>query len=152
MIKTDEEIQALKDNWVKDPSWDIEKTEGFEEHEDELLQFHNEMNAKWTEKDIARVEARTAKFFSETGIHDPLISESLYTFTEIENDLLRADITIGKCSMDALAQAILLQAHVRATLLLAAQIKRVGDLLGDKIDQDAGDRNTDFMTNLYKVD
>lgn len=38
-VKTTEQIDALKANWSKDPCWDIEATEGFEAHREELLAF-----------------------------------------------------------------------------------------------------------------
>ncbi len=44
-----EEIEKLKSDWVSDPCWDIEKTEGFEEHEAELLVFSTETKKKWDE-------------------------------------------------------------------------------------------------------
>jgi hypothetical protein len=152
MIRTEEEIQALKDSWARDPNWDIEDTEGFEEHRDELFQFRMKREAEWQEKEIARVEARTAKFFSETGIHDPLISESLSTFTEIENDLVRVTHYSDSFSLEATAQLETAQAQVRAMLLMAAQFKRVGDLFQELLDQTEASDNTEFMTNLYKAD
>lgn len=41
-MKTQAELKALKDNWLSDPCWDIEDTEGFEEHKEELLKFRKE--------------------------------------------------------------------------------------------------------------
>lgn len=38
-MKTRKEIEALKTNWLRDPCWDVEGTEGFEAHHDELLAF-----------------------------------------------------------------------------------------------------------------
>jgi len=38
-IKTAEEIAKLKENWLKDPCWDIETTAGFEAYVDELKEF-----------------------------------------------------------------------------------------------------------------
>jgi len=43
MPKTREEIEALKANWFNDAYWDIETTEGFEDHKDELLAYRQEM-------------------------------------------------------------------------------------------------------------
>jgi len=31
-MKSEQEITALKVNWKSDPCWDIEDTEGFEDH------------------------------------------------------------------------------------------------------------------------
>jgi len=47
MPKTREEIEALKANWVNDACWDIEITEGFEDHKEELLAYRKEMEAIW---------------------------------------------------------------------------------------------------------
>lgn len=38
--KSREEIEQLKTSWEFDPCWDIEDTEGFEAHRDELRVFH----------------------------------------------------------------------------------------------------------------
>lgn len=38
-MKTQTELQKLKTNWLNDPCWDIETTEGFEDHKVELLLF-----------------------------------------------------------------------------------------------------------------
>ncbi len=38
-MKTQAELKALKNNWLSDPCWDIEDTEGFFEHRDELKVF-----------------------------------------------------------------------------------------------------------------
>ncbi len=45
--RTKKELDDLKANWCGDPCWEIEDTEGFEDHHDELLQFHEEMLARW---------------------------------------------------------------------------------------------------------
>ena len=42
-MKTDAEIKELKRQWEYDPCWDIEDTEGFEEHREELTRFHEEL-------------------------------------------------------------------------------------------------------------
>jgi len=46
-MKTQVEIEALKRNWLSDPCWDIEETEGFEEHRDELKQFRLNQEQEW---------------------------------------------------------------------------------------------------------
>ena len=46
-MKTQLEIDALKRSWQRDPCWDIEETEGFEEHKEELLTFRKETEAQW---------------------------------------------------------------------------------------------------------
>lgn len=44
--KTDAEVQSLKENWKADPCWDIEDTEGFEAHRDELIAFREAHEAE----------------------------------------------------------------------------------------------------------
>lgn len=44
--RTRDEIQQLKESWRRDPSWDLEDTEGFEAHREELLAYRLEFEAK----------------------------------------------------------------------------------------------------------
>lgn len=57
-MATHEEIEQLKRNWRSDPCWDLEDTEGFEAHREELLAFRNEWKARWTAE---REERESAK-------------------------------------------------------------------------------------------
>lgn len=60
MTKSKKEIEALKKEWEIDPCWDIEDTEGFEEHREELLGFRKALEAKQVRKRVeeAKVLAR----------------------------------------------------------------------------------------------
>jgi hypothetical protein len=51
------EIQVLKSTWAEDPHWDIEDTEGFEAHREELLAFHEEQAMLWEEESRKRKRA-----------------------------------------------------------------------------------------------
>ncbi len=46
-MKTQAEINTLKSQWELDPVWDIETTEGFEDHVDELRAFKWEREYHW---------------------------------------------------------------------------------------------------------
>lgn len=46
-MPTREEVEKLKREWLQDAVWDIEDTEGFEEHKEELLAFRLETEAEW---------------------------------------------------------------------------------------------------------
>lgn len=48
MSKTLEEIEQLKHSWAADPCWDIENTEGFEDHADVLWVYRLQMEEKWS--------------------------------------------------------------------------------------------------------
>lgn len=45
-------IEELKENWLKDPIWDIYTTEGFENNEKELKEFQEEWEQRW---EISRI-------------------------------------------------------------------------------------------------
>ena len=46
-MRTREQVEHLKIDWLSDPNWDIETTEGFEEYKDELLKFRHEKEAEF---------------------------------------------------------------------------------------------------------
>lgn len=54
-MKTPEEIEELKRQWQRDGSWDIEDTEGFEGHRDELSAWRTGVEAERAEKRQAHV-------------------------------------------------------------------------------------------------
>lgn len=122
MEKTPQELQALKDNWLDDPIWEIERTEGFEEYASELKAFREEWEAKW-------------KADQEEGIK--------LTFKFQAQQILAALEPLDGETVDW----TLAVQQVKATLLLAEQVKRVADGLDDLITRD----EQDFMTALYNI-
>lgn len=52
-LATELSIYSLKASWLRDPSWDIEKTEGFGEHWKELLAFRLEKEEEWAKRAAA---------------------------------------------------------------------------------------------------
>lgn len=73
-VKTQEEIDALKRSWASDPCWDIEDSEGFEAHRDELLAFKAEQEAWWEAQRRSRLE----NLAKEIGKPGDLESAELY--------------------------------------------------------------------------
>lgn len=59
--RTDKEIEELKREWCDDPCWDLESTEGFEAHHDELKSFSDKHKAEWKAKLNKRREAEEAR-------------------------------------------------------------------------------------------
>jgi hypothetical protein len=59
--RTNEEILALKSQWTSDPCWDIEDTEGFAAHREELLAYRQAKEAEWAQERLARLEKRAAE-------------------------------------------------------------------------------------------
>jgi hypothetical protein len=140
-MKTQEELQNLKEDWLKDPCWDIENSEGFEDHKNELLAFREQAQADWEERAQQKLAARVEKIEKETGIRDPLNAMYLSTFIDIEQRLSRMANDTG----EAFAVADIAIEQVRATLLMTAQIKRVADVL-EEITK-GGSLNVDAVTS-----
>jgi 2-iminoacetate synthase ThiH len=59
--KTKEEIERLKHNWLCDACWDIEDTEGFEAHVEELREFRIAHNEKIENEYRAKIPQRAIK-------------------------------------------------------------------------------------------
>lgn len=49
-LRSDEDIENLKRQWRYDPTWDIETTEGFELHRDELLAYREQCEQEWASR------------------------------------------------------------------------------------------------------
>jgi hypothetical protein len=141
MKKTNEEIEALKENWKRDPVWDIEDTKGFEEHREELIAYRKELEIEYQRNEEERIARRARIVEIDTGVALSGAAQAIETFAEIENEVERA-INKTESSTD-----YLLAAQVRATLLLAAQVQRMAQALEAGNDND----QIDFMTRLYKV-
>lgn len=58
--RTAAEIADLKANWLNDSCWDIEETEGFEAHYQELRRWREAEDAAWRVKEDRRLTARGA--------------------------------------------------------------------------------------------
>ncbi len=70
-MKTREEVEALKAQWLKDPSWDIENMDGFEEYAVELAAFAIEHQAIWrAAREKAEAEAYRNTPASEATLRD----------------------------------------------------------------------------------
>ena len=66
--RTVEELESLKANWRNDPIWDIEDTDGFDLHRDELVAYRLEWQARWK----AQQEQRLLQFASPLGLENNL--------------------------------------------------------------------------------
>ena len=60
-MPTPDEILELKAQWVADPCWDIEDTEGFEAHRDELITFAKQHEARLEAEAEARLGAKAER-------------------------------------------------------------------------------------------
>lgn len=60
-VKTAKEIEDLKHNWFGDPVWDIEKTEGFEDHEAELLAYRKECESRGSGERYLRLSRKAVE-------------------------------------------------------------------------------------------
>ena len=95
-------------------------------------------------------EERAKKMKEETGITDQAAALYLKTFAEIEIDL-HVDRLIGEASTPSELAALEIQrAGARATLLLAAQMKRVADMFGRYLDDLDAEAERQEIRNLFK--
>ena len=130
MQKTKEEIEALKENWMKDPCWDIETTESFEEYTEELLIWRKQIESEWEAARIEREEAHADLVREQTGVVEIDIVSALYTFGEIEGKVASLDRYIPNLeNFTDTVIAELEQTQIRTNLLIAAQLKRIADAL-----------------------
>lgn len=121
--KTPEQIESLKDGWLADPCWDIYETEGFEAYKEELFIFQKKQESEWELKRKIRDDARALLVREQTGVVDASIVSELQTWKDIEFEIQHC-INKTENTSDLIAAA-----HVRATLLQAAQLKRIADAL-----------------------
>lgn len=115
VIKTREDVEHLKHDWLNDPCFDLEDTEGFEEYRDELLAFSNECKARREEHhnklmaEFARPRSAAEIRFTFSGVEgfsNQLQREIAAQLAE-SNDLKRLEVT----ALNNLAGVINLLTH-----------------------------------------
>ena len=129
--RTNEDIEALKKSWMADPCWDIETTEGFEFHKDALYTFRERQENEWSAEQAEREESHFSLIREQTGVTDFDVAVALSTWAQIENSLERLAKLETSFEVDATINL------TRATLLQAAQLKRIADALEDIAGGDA---------------
>jgi len=67
-MKTRRDIEQLKAAWLRDPLWDLDDTEGFEAHQDELRQFRLTTGARWRAAEDEQERALDAEA-ERIGVH-----------------------------------------------------------------------------------
>lgn len=60
-MKSFSEIEELKSQWESDPCWDIEDTEGFEDHEEELKFHRKQKEVEWHLQAMQEVKDKAAE-------------------------------------------------------------------------------------------
>lgn len=147
--KTIEEVDALKLNWIKDPCWDIEETEGFEDHREELLAFRQKI-----EKEAhARVDRLNEEKKNWIGDHDPLdLVNSITLPFDIESMMVGLDRNVGRERPQyEYANFEIGRAMVRTNLLIAIQLKRIAQVLEDMHSDTEANDVTEFSTKLFNI-
>lgn len=81
-MKTEEEFKELMRQWQKDPSWDLEDTEGFEEYRDRLLKVSKFW--KWTWKEEARKKREIFEIQAEQMTNVELMDEIVRLKARVE--------------------------------------------------------------------
>lgn len=67
-MKTPQEIEDLKHNWLQDPCYDIYDVDGFEDHREELKRWQKKQEDDWELKRLNELKT----FASDLGIPDDL--------------------------------------------------------------------------------
>jgi hypothetical protein len=67
-MKSKQELDDLKANWEEDPNWDIENTEGFEEHKEELLAYRLMRQKMWEDEARVRIKQYAELFKCSEGL------------------------------------------------------------------------------------
>lgn len=88
--RTTAEIEALKHNWTCDACWDIEATEGFEAHREELKAFRIE----WEQKNEDEYNTRLKEQALKLGIPDRV--DLVKYFEGLEHKIERLNERIGR--------------------------------------------------------
>jgi len=107
-MKSRDEIKKLKKSWTSNPCWDIEDTEGFEEHKGELRKYRFAMEAKWREEHERKAAA------DHLAIAKQLLAGDVHP---VEN---------GNLSRAAIAHAMI--AQVEATQALVKALHEIRDI------------------------
>jgi len=82
-MKSREEVDKLKSDWLGDPCWDIEQTEGFSEYYEELFFFRRDAEHRWKYEREKNVRAFAERLGLESNKR---LAEYLYTKFEVKND------------------------------------------------------------------
>ena len=70
-MKTNDEVEKLKQNWLKDPIYDLYNIEGFEEYEEELKQFQIEHEKRWEDEKNRKLDIKA----KELGVSVKTVAE-----------------------------------------------------------------------------
>lgn len=73
-MKSKYEIELLKDRWESDPCWDIEDTEGFEDHYIELKAYRLGKEVDWKQRRQARLWAESSGLKCSTELAEYIFS------------------------------------------------------------------------------
>ena len=86
--KTPEEVLDLKMNWLRDPCWDIEDTEGFEDYQAELIAYRLEKEEYWANERLSGQKRKA----EELGVPGNIKLAQYILTLEYTNNLLQAKV------------------------------------------------------------
>lgn len=90
-MPTTQEVEKLKHDWYVDPCWDLETTEGFEEHRKELKEYQEKTIAKWDQIHLERMKEKSDKLGCRGNVQLAEYIESLEKRIEKLEDYARGD-------------------------------------------------------------
>lgn len=80
------DIENLKSQWLADPGWDLEDTEGFEDDKDQLRLFRLKMENRWKQARENQIEDYANKFRCSPELAKYIIRLEMRMY-KIENNL-----------------------------------------------------------------
>ncbi len=111
-MKTREEVETLKQNWLNDPCFDLDKVDGFDEYGVELCAFAMEHEAEWK----AAYEKREAEKYRNTPATEATLRDMFAAYA-MQGELACVPASEGNWPADALAT----RAYVIADAMMAAR-------------------------------
>ena len=93
MNKLREDVEKLKAEWLRDPNWDIEETEGFDDYRDELRTFRENIEAEADKKANEKMERRLDVICTKAGTDNRDLALYIYDL-ERQIEALRRDMML----------------------------------------------------------
>ncbi len=100
-MKTVAEVEALKQNWLRDPCWDIEDTDGFEDYREDLINFRQSIERRWAEQKHNRLQETSERI----GVPGNLTLAEYYE--RLENRLEQLEEEIDNLKQSDIVREIL---------------------------------------------
>ena len=93
--KTQDEIEALKKSWRRDRAWNIEETEGFEAHREELYEYRQQYEAECEQNEKNRLQ-RLKKVWYELTLNETARLDNYTSITRVPGGWIYTETMCSK--------------------------------------------------------